>query len=70
MSIPTKITVTDTRTIQVPLPADTEASARLKEFVSQAVGAGYVLSGVTTVKGGDQRDPYTVGAKMTFRRAA
>ncbi len=66
--MPVQTTVVDTRTIQVPIPADPHDTEALGDFVVQNVHEGYVLSAVSTIQGGDQRDPINRGLRLTMKR--
>lgn len=63
-----EIKVKDEREITVPIPADAAATKKLADFVSTATNEGFCLAGVDELTTG-QRDPYTVGARLIFRRS-
>lgn len=66
--MPVEVKASDTRSIQVPVPASREDSAAFADFIFQAQSEGYVLQGATAIDGGSQRDPYTVGIRLTYAK--
>jgi hypothetical protein len=60
---------TDTRQLQFSVVrCSLEDTHAIGAYITQAADDGYALARVTTISGGDQRDPITAGLKMTFRK--
>ena len=63
-----QVKMTDSRTIEFQQGLTVEQTEQLGKAIVDAGQNGYKLTGVQSLTGGDQRDQYTVGARLTFRR--
>jgi hypothetical protein len=61
------VKATDTREIRVPIPADQGNLSALGTYIVSAAEDGFNLTGASAIEHG-QRDPFTVGLRLTFKR--
>jgi hypothetical protein len=66
--MPVEFTARDERTMQVPVPCEGPDLDAFGALFTRAITDGYTLAGAQTLQGGSQRDPYTVGLKLTFSK--
>jgi hypothetical protein len=65
--MPIEFKSTDTRTLQIPVPADDVDTEQLGKFLVNSGQDGYRLSEVATLSTG-QRDPIVNGLRLTVSR--
>lgn len=63
-----KVSFTDERSIEVPVPAGPADTEHLGKFILNNCQDGYALKMVDEITGGTQRDPYTVGLRVILER--
>lgn len=66
--MPVEVETRDERTIQVPVPAGRADTQTLAGFLMQAHSDGYTLKDASDIQSGSQRDPYTVGLRITVEK--
>lgn len=62
------VDLTDERTIRVPVPTDAATTEEFGKFLVHSAQEGYALSSAAEIRGGSQRDPYTVGMIVKVAR--
>lgn len=63
-----QFTVSDTRTLEIPVPADPSDMILAGDILRKAGQDGYRLKAAAHKTSSDQRDPYVVGIRLILER--